>query len=139
MASPTQWLWVWENFRKQWRTGKPGVLQSMGLQSCTQLSDRTITIHLKQTDFWPASTQARCSPPAVEFSSAPYTPMEVCSSPKKWLLLLVSPQKENYITSILHANQKRTLFTYCLFFYFLTYLSSTFFSRLEYSTLFIHK
>ena len=26
MASPTQWIWVW-----QWRTGKPGVLQSMVL------------------------------------------------------------------------------------------------------------
>ena len=32
MASPTQWAWVWANSRRQWRTGKPGVLQSMGLQ-----------------------------------------------------------------------------------------------------------
>ena len=32
MASPTQWTWVWTNSRRQWRTGKPGVLQSMGLQ-----------------------------------------------------------------------------------------------------------
>ena len=67
---------VWENFRRQWRTGKPGVLQSMGLQSCTRLSDRTTTIYLKQTDFWLGWTQARCSPPAVEFSSAPYTPIK---------------------------------------------------------------
>ena len=29
-ASPTQWTWVWANTRKWWRTGKPGVLQSMG-------------------------------------------------------------------------------------------------------------
>ena len=29
MASPTQWIWVWANSRRQWRTGKPGVLQSM--------------------------------------------------------------------------------------------------------------
>ena len=28
MASPTQWTWVWAISR--WRTGKPGVLQSMG-------------------------------------------------------------------------------------------------------------
>jgi len=28
----TQWTWVWANFRKWWSTGKPGVLQSMGLQ-----------------------------------------------------------------------------------------------------------
>ena len=32
MASPTQWTGVWANSRRGWRTGKPGVLQSMGLQ-----------------------------------------------------------------------------------------------------------
>ena len=31
-ASPTQWTWVWANSRRWWRTGKPGVLQSMRLQ-----------------------------------------------------------------------------------------------------------
>ena len=32
MASLTRWTWIWANSRRQWRTGKPGVLQSMGLQ-----------------------------------------------------------------------------------------------------------
>ena len=32
MASPTQWTWVLANSGRQWRTGKPGVLQSMGSQ-----------------------------------------------------------------------------------------------------------
>ena len=32
MASPTPWTWVWAGFRRWWRAGKPGVLQSMGLQ-----------------------------------------------------------------------------------------------------------
>ena len=32
LASPTQWTWVWANSRRQWRTGKPGLLQSMGSQ-----------------------------------------------------------------------------------------------------------
>ena len=32
MSSPTQWTWVWASFRRWWRTGKPGLLQSMGLQ-----------------------------------------------------------------------------------------------------------
>ena len=31
MASPTQWTWVWVNSRSWWWTGRPGVLQSMGL------------------------------------------------------------------------------------------------------------
>ena len=41
MASPTQWTWVWASSRRWWWTGKPGVLQSMGLQSWTWLSDWT--------------------------------------------------------------------------------------------------
>ena len=32
MASLTQWTWVWANSKRQWRTGKPGMLQSMGSQ-----------------------------------------------------------------------------------------------------------
>ena len=31
-ASPTQWTWILANSGAQWRTGKPGVLQSMGSQ-----------------------------------------------------------------------------------------------------------
>ena len=44
MASPTQWTWVWANFRRWWRTGKPGMLQSMGWQSQTWLSNQITTI-----------------------------------------------------------------------------------------------
>ena len=32
MASPTQRTWVWASSRSWWWTGKPGVLQTMGLQ-----------------------------------------------------------------------------------------------------------
>ena len=32
MASPTQMTWVWANPVRWWRTGKPGMQQSMGLQ-----------------------------------------------------------------------------------------------------------
>ena len=32
MASRTWWAWVWASSRSWWGTGKPGVLQSMGLQ-----------------------------------------------------------------------------------------------------------
>ena len=32
MASPTHWTWVWVNSRSWWWTGRPGMLQSMGLQ-----------------------------------------------------------------------------------------------------------
>ena len=44
MASPTQWTWVWASSGRWWRTGKPGMLQFMGSQSQTRLSDWTTTM-----------------------------------------------------------------------------------------------
>ena len=32
MALSTRWTWVWGSSGRQWRTGKPGMLQSRGLQ-----------------------------------------------------------------------------------------------------------
>ena len=43
MTSPTQWTWVWASSERWWRTGKPGMLQFVGLPSLAQLSDRTTT------------------------------------------------------------------------------------------------
>ena len=41
LASLTQWTWVWASSGCWWLTGRPGMLQSMGLQSQTQLSNWT--------------------------------------------------------------------------------------------------
>ena len=41
MASLTRWTWVWASFRSWGWTGKPGMLQSTGLQSWTWLSSWT--------------------------------------------------------------------------------------------------
>ena len=43
MASLTQWTWVWANSGRWWRTGKPGVLQSMGPQRVGHDWDWTAT------------------------------------------------------------------------------------------------
>ena len=59
MASRTQWTWVWANSRRYWRKGKPGVLQSMGSQSQTQLSNWTrppMEIISTETSYWPCLT-----------------------------------------------------------------------------------
>ena len=45
MSSSIQSTWVWENSGRQWRTGKPGVLQLMGSQSWTWLSYRRTTMY----------------------------------------------------------------------------------------------
>ena len=44
MVSLTQWIWVCASSRRWWRTGKPGMLQSMELQSLTHLIDRTTIV-----------------------------------------------------------------------------------------------
>ena len=41
MASPAQWTWVWASSRGWWRTGKHGMLQSMGSQRVGHNSDWT--------------------------------------------------------------------------------------------------
>ena len=51
LASQTQWIWVWASSESWLWTGKPDVLQSMGLQSWKQLSD-WINITKKQRH-WP--------------------------------------------------------------------------------------
>ena len=48
MASPVQWTWTWANSGRWWGTGRPGVLQSMGSHSQTQLGAWT-TLQLEET------------------------------------------------------------------------------------------
>ena len=57
MVSLTQWTWVWVNSGSWWWTARFGVLQSMGWQSQTQLSDLIInwSIHFKCMYNWTKS------------------------------------------------------------------------------------
>ena len=53
MALLTQWTWVWASSRRWWRTGKPGVLQSVGSQRAghdwtTTRSQYFLSGHLSQ-------------------------------------------------------------------------------------------
>ena len=51
-ASPTRWTWVWVNSRSWWWTGRPGVLQFMGLQRVRH----DWATELNWTEFSPRST-----------------------------------------------------------------------------------
>ena len=53
MASPSQWTWVWANSGRQWRTGKSGMMQSMGLQ---RVRHNLATEQQQQNDFQSPST-----------------------------------------------------------------------------------
>ena len=72
MASLTQWTWVWVGSGSWWRTGKPGILQSMGSQRVGRywaaelnwriIKDNTIERQKKREDSWMANKVVkRCS------------------------------------------------------------------------------
>ena len=57
------WIWIWVNSRSWWWTGKPGVLQSLGLQTVRRLSN-WIKLRLRRPldsrdlDFFSRTTEA---------------------------------------------------------------------------------
>ena len=53
MVSLTQWTWVWINSGRQWRTGKPGVLQSMGSQRVRHDWGTELISHGNYAPIWP--------------------------------------------------------------------------------------
>ena len=62
MASPTRWTWVWVNSGSWWCTGRPGVLQFMGLQRVghdweTELNSLTCVVPgwTEHYSFWQSS------------------------------------------------------------------------------------
>ena len=50
MASPTQWTWVWVDSRSWWWTGRPGVLQSKGLQRVGHDWATELNVRKRQTE-----------------------------------------------------------------------------------------
>ena len=54
IASPTQWTWVWVSSGSWWWAEKPGVLQSMGLQSQTCLNSTEGVQHVDLIHFYVA-------------------------------------------------------------------------------------
>ena len=81
MASLTQWIWVWANSRRCWKTRKSGMLQSMGLQR---------VIHDWATEWqslrnWLGECQALNQPPS-SWSSSFLVTLLFCTqnSSKRW-------------------------------------------------------
>ena len=52
VESSTQWTWFWASSGSWWWIGKPGVLQSLGLQSQTWLNWSDKTVQLESIVWW---------------------------------------------------------------------------------------
>ena len=63
MASPTQWAWALANSERQWRTGKNGMLQSMGSQRLRQnlVTQFSHSVMSDSATPWTAARQASLS------------------------------------------------------------------------------
>ena len=77
MASPVWWIWVWASSGSCWWTGKPGVLQSKGLQIQTRLSHWTELMeacvtrsHLSLISSWVCDAVIFYNSHSIQFSSA---------------------------------------------------------------------
>ena len=78
MASLTQGTWVWASSRRQWKTGKPGLLQSMELQRVRhewvteQQSEVKVKLLSRVWLFGTPWTVAYQVPPSMGFSRQEY-------------------------------------------------------------------
>ena len=79
LVSPTQWTWVWADSRKWWRTRKPDMLQFMGSQSWTWLSDwKTTKVPFKFRTGYQASPLPGWLPRPSTLSLAAHTVESTC-------------------------------------------------------------
>ena len=63
MASLTQWTWVWVNSRSSWWAGRPGLLQSMGLQRVGHHWATELNWTGQYNTFWPLEETVRLVKP----------------------------------------------------------------------------
>ena len=76
MASLTRWTWIWANSRRQWRTGKPGMLQSMGFsrsQTENLATEQQLKHESKEAE-WLFSSCFHRIPASTKLITLKYTP-----------------------------------------------------------------
>ena len=77
MVSPTQWTWIWASSGRQWRTGNPGMLQSMGSQRVRH----NWSTELQQPLWGPLFYQPHLPRPDLIFLSLEPLPCSQCKFP----------------------------------------------------------
>ena len=105
MVSPTQWTWVWVNSGSWWWTGRPGVLQSMGVaESWTQLSDWTELTELRVHHTHLKSPVGRTTPLVLSCISS----LLLATQPRAWVShgrSFTSTHQESHNPSLLEGSE----------------------------------
>ena len=88
MASSTQWTRVWANSKRQWRTGKPGGLLSMGSQRVRHpwMTEQRTTKNFKIRYLRPIQVEGFSGQPALQSAERSSLARDV------WLLSYICPR-----------------------------------------------
>ena len=78
LSSLMHWTWVWANSRRQWRTQKPGVLQSMGSQR-VEHDLGTEQQQLTSKEVWPQAITQFLTFPDTSLSKVFFRVLLACS------------------------------------------------------------
>ena len=112
IASPARWTLVWANSRRQWRTGKPGMLQSVESQRVgpnwvteQQATKQTNKLSASRSLIWksspawqevpPGNLSADTSHPGINFPCTPTAGVLVCLASGDYMfpVLISTPRK----------------------------------------------
>ena len=116
MASPTQWTWVWVDSGSWWWTGKPGVLQFVGLQRVRHdWTTDSLSLRQIESDLGTPSKSQHLGADKKKTSSF---------MPQSFFLLLASTVKFQIVCKC-NANQRTSSLVMCSFTHFPFKISSS--------------
>ena len=123
MASLTQWTWVWASSGRWWRTGRPGVLQSMGTQRVGHgLSNWTEL-------YWYVNMYIKSTPYLIK--NLFYWGMEKILTTKQYISFTETQVTSNspLVTLLLKPSSSWNTVVFWGFFFHFSHLSHVLFSR----------
>ena len=108
MASLPQWTGVWANNRRWWRTGKPGMLQSLGLQRVL-LRDWTTTTIKGGAAMKPPEARLKEPERLIKIRRPPETLHMTYQQPHSWSNVIKLSIKSSQIGTYSFSRQKHSV------------------------------
>ena len=102
MASLTQWTWAWTSSGRWWRTGKPGVLQSMGSQRVRH--DWATELNWTEYIYYFGQVSLRRNGVTLTVNKSVQNAVPGCNLKNDWMILVYFQGKPFSITSLMCSN-----------------------------------